>query len=398
MIPPDRDVRFVLLAETHARQFLPALARLERRLVYLGDEPVSDGRLGMIRAVLERSGLAGSLEIRSVRRLFRDLLHEGPDKGLDPRRRATFVFPVRVGLPAPQSRGYGRDPLYEVYRSTPLAELPNRLVILNETSIHKLVPDAPSMARPEPEGAYREPHAHAILCRSEAEAQQVRAAYARRVEAPIVGDLFLDGVEWPRAYRWNASGGGGGRAGGASGDAEAAATGGRPPGLKVAFLTSTQRTDARPTLERMLADLDRLRGTGYRIERLLLKEHPGTEDPSYRSVLADRTRTWDAALEVCPLEQVLEEVADRSHLALVQDSLSSHLTLRRHGVESFLYLTHGGLGLDKEFLEVTNHPPSTLGARLDGTYNPKTYDRWIADTYRLDGRAVERFLACLETS
>lgn len=376
MIPPDRDVRFVLLAETHARQFLPALARLERRLVYMGDEPVSDGRLGMIRAVLERSGLAESLEVRSVRRLFHDLLHEGPDEGLDKGSGATFVFPVRVGLPAPQSRGYGRDPLYEVYRRTPLAELPNRLVILNETSIHKLVPDAPSMARPEPEGAYREPHAHAILCRTEAEARQVRAAYAGRVPVELVGDLFLDGVEWPREYRWDASGG----------------------GNTIAFLTSTQRTDARPTLERMLADLDRLRETGFTIERLLLKEHPGTEDPSYRSILKEWTRASGAALEVCPLEQLLEEVADRSHLALVQDSLSSHLTLRRHGVESFLYLTHGGLGLDKEFLEVTNHPPSTLGDRLDGRYTAETYDRWIADTYRLDGRAVERFLGCVETS
>ena len=364
MIPPDRDVRFVLLAETHARQFMPALARLERRLVYMADEPVSDGRLSMIRAVLARSPIAAEIEARSVRRLFQDLLHEGPG--------ATFVFPVRVGLPAPQSRGYGRDPLYEVYRRTPLAELPNRLVILNETSIHKLVPDAPSMARPEPEGAYREPHAHAILCRSGAEARQVRAAYAGRVPVELVGDLFLDGVEWPRRYEWRSG--------------------------TVAFLTSTQRTDAFPTLRRMLADLDRLRENGFRIERLLLKEHPGTEDPSYRSVLADRTRAWDAALEVCPLEQLLEEVADRSHLALVQDSLSSHLTLRRHGIESFLYLTGGGLGLDREFLEVTHHPPSTLGDRLDGRYTPEAYDRWIADTYRLDGRAVERFLACVETS
>lgn len=359
----DRDVRFVLLAETHARQFLPALARLERRLVYMGDEPVSDGRLGMIRAVLACSGLAESVEVRSVRRLFHDLLHEGPG--------ATFVFPVRVGLPAPQSRGYGRDPLYEVYRRTPLAGLPNRLVILNETSIHKLVPDAPSMARPEPEGAYREPHAHAILCRTEAEARQVRAAYAGRVEVRLVGDLFLDEVTWPREYRWEASG----------------------AGNTIAFLTSTQRTDARPTLERMLGDLDRFRASGFRIERLLLKEHPGTEDPSYRSILVERTRAWGAVLKVCPLESLLEDLAEQSALALVQDSLSSHLTLRRHGVESFLYLTHGGLGLDKEFLEVTHHPPSTLGDRLDGTYTPATYDRWVADTYRLDGRTVERFFA-----
>jgi hypothetical protein len=388
MIPPDRDVRFVLLAETHARQFLPVLARLERRLVYMGDEPVSSGRLGMIRAVLARSPIAAEIEARSVRRLFHDLLHEGPG--------ATFVFPVRVGLPAPQSRGYGRDPLYEVYQRTPLAELPNRLVILNETSIHKLVPDAPSMARPEPEGAYREPHAHAILCRTGAEARQVRAAYAGRVAAPLVGDLFLDEVEWPREYRWATSGGSGGREGGRAGGAEEAATGGHPAGLTVAFLTSTQRTDAGPTLERMLADLDRLRETGYTIDRLLLKEHPGTEDPSYRALLVDRTRSWGAELEVCPLEQLLEEVADRSQIALVQDSLSSHLTLRRHGVESFLYLTHGGLGLDREFLEVTHHPPSTLGDRLDGRYDPDAYDRWIADTYRLDGLAVERFFSRIE--
>jgi hypothetical protein len=368
MIPPDRDVRFVLLAETHARQFLPALARLERPLVYMGDEPVSSGRLGMIRAVLARSPIAAEIEARSVRRLFHDLLHDGPG--------ATFVFPVRVGLPAPQSRGYGRDPLYEVYRRTPLAELPNRLVILNETSIHKLVPDAPSMARPEPEGAYREPHVHVILCRSRAEARQIRAAYAGRVEVRLVGDLFLDEVTWPREYPWEASG----------------------AGNTIAFLTSTQRTDARPTLERMLADLDRLRATGFRIERFLLKEHPGTEDPAYRSILVERTRAWGAVLEVCPLELLLEEVAERSALALVQDSLSSHLTLRRHGVESFLYLTHGGLGLDKEFLEITHHPLSTLGDRLDGCYTPETYDRWIADTYRLDGRAVERFFRCTENS
>ena len=45
----------MLLAEGDARQFLPALARLGNKIVYMGDETVSASRLPTIRTVLRRS-------------------------------------------------------------------------------------------------------------------------------------------------------------------------------------------------------------------------------------------------------------------------------------------------------------------------------------------------------
>ena len=51
----DRDIGFMLLAEGDARQFLPALARLGNKIVYMGDETVSASRLPTIRTVLRRS-------------------------------------------------------------------------------------------------------------------------------------------------------------------------------------------------------------------------------------------------------------------------------------------------------------------------------------------------------
>jgi len=354
-----RDVRFMLLAEGDARQFLPALGRLERKIVYLGGETVSAARVPTIEAVLAGSPIGPEIEVRSIRRLFRDLHEDGSG--------AVFVSPVRIGLPSGQNRSYGDDSFYRRYLETPLERLPNRIMILNEVSLHKLHPDHALMRSLKSRSPlYCLPHVHGILCRSHPEAGHCRAAYRGLVPVSLVGDMFLDQVAWPRPYRDDVK--------------------------TLAFLTSTHRRDVTDTIQRMLDDLRAFLASGRRVARLFLKEHPGTESTGYRTALRAHCDAWRIDLEVCDKHRDLSALYDAVDIALVQDSLTSHLALRRHGVESFLYRTAGGLGQDRDFFRLAAHPDCTLGDKLTGVYSAEAYDAWIRETYSLDGRAVERFL------
>ena len=355
----DRDIRFMLLAEGDARQFLPALARLGNKVVYMGDETVSASRLPTIRTVLRRSPIGSEIQERSNRELFRDLFEEGPG--------AVFVSPVRIGLSSGQNRSYGDDNWYRRYVETPLSRLPNKIVILNEVSLHKLHLDHKLMRqRRSRDPLYCVPHVHAIMCRSEAEARYCRAAYRNEVPVSLVGDMFLDEVTWPRRYKDRAE--------------------------TVAFLSSTHRMDVTGTIQRMLDDLEALIASGQRIARLVLKEHPGTESTDYRTLVRERCDRWRTELHACDKHQDLSDLQDTVDIALVQDSLTSHLALRRHGVESFLYRTGGGLGQDRDFFELAAHPDCTLGDKLSGHYTAEAYDAWTKATFALDGGAVGRFL------
>ena len=159
--------------------------------------------------------------MRGIPRFFSDFHREGPE--------ATFVSPVRLGLPE-QSRSYGQDPWYQPYIDTPLRELPNRIVILNEVFLHKLLRNRELTARlGRDEDRHCIPHVHAVLCRSQVEARHCRSAYRDALDVHLIGDLFLDEVPWPRPYRRKIE--------------------------SVAFLTSTHRIDATATIGRMLDDL-----------------------------------------------------------------------------------------------------------------------------------------------
>ena len=280
----DRDIRFMLLAEGDARQFLPALARLGNKIVYMGDETVSASRLPTIRTVLRRSPIGSEIQERSNRELFRDLFEEGPG--------AVFVSPVRIGLSSGQNRSYGDDNWYRRYVETPLSRLPNKIVILNEVS--------------------------STSCIWTTSMRQTAARYLACTGSCAVPRPRLDAAE-PRTgtrclYLWWAT----------CSSTKSLGHAATRTGRTVAFLSSTHRTDVTGTIQRMLDDLEALIASGQRIARLVLKEHPGTESTDYRTLVRERCDRWRTELHACDKHQDLSDLQDTVDIALVQDSLTSH--------------------------------------------------------------------------
>lgn len=327
---------YLIATEQHARQFLSPAIIDESPTLYIA----GGARKQAIDKVIDRYRDQLKIPVfKNINQIFTDIL--------DPANRGKqFVLSLHCGKGNSHQEFYNY-PKFREYLDTPLKEVPSTVLIMNELLFYPI------------EGYV--PHAHGVLARSQVEFELLSKQVSEETIVSLVGDLGLDG--YSPSYSSN---------------------------LKtLLFLTSldpSRYTSAYPVLDRMMKDLKKYTEEN-KLEALYLKQHPGAcrsnYIPSITSFCEKRGIKY----------QEIDKRKDLSSLphvdfALVQGSFSSHLNLRKAGIESRYYYSPAERNWDSDFFNLACLPESALSCE---NYSSEEYDNWVKKTFLLDGDTVKRF-------
>lgn len=325
------QVRFLVASEHHARQY--AALKLPG-IIY------TDGaRRPTIETILAKADVLEKTTFHPLTSLFTDVLNEASKD---------IVFVITLHLGSSTHPALKQLPEYTKYISTPLELIPGTVVLSNELLLY-----------PVPEYIC---HAHGVVTRTPTEYKLVRESFN---PVYLTGDLTLD--PWcPIARTYNGN---------------------------VLLLTSmdpSRYKAASEPISQIIADLEQFH-SDQKINVLKLKEHPGTCDRSYE----------DRIIAFCNKNRItLEKISSRvdigtlsDSVAFVHSSFSSHLQLRRLGVESYYYYSPNEANWDAKFLELSKHPNYKYSVK---GMNREQYDEYLRVLFQLDGHVRERFIHALK--
>jgi len=208
-----------------------------------------------------------------------------------------------------------------------------------------------------------QPTADLILCRSRLEAELFP-----NNDTVIIGDSSLDQIE-------------------------ACQTG---DGIGLFVVTAGSRIkDSQRIWTKALAELDSALGDNLISSKTIyVSDHPSqlaNKTESLLPLISALAERHNLTVEVLQNGTSVESIAKRIKYAFVQESISTHLTLRRLGVESFYFgfITGDPGKHEVALLQAAAAPSYSITDSNRSTLN-ESYNAWIAETFLLDGKTDRR--------
>lgn len=206
------------------------------------------------------------------------------------------------------------------------------------------------------------PQADLVLCRSQEEV----SLFSSKTDTVFIGDTSLDSM-----IRKNV------------GDA-------------VGIFVATDSHRIAESLD-MLRDMLHSLGTAFKQRAINSKviyvsDHPaGSGLTLLKPTLIDFARRHKRRLIFLDKSNSLANIADRIGVAYVHSSISTHLSLRRMGVESFYFTNPAGYpGRYESQLLSDSGEPAYSPHDTNRLTRCRHYDEWLFETFRLDGLCGER--------
>lgn len=332
-----RPVRFAIATEQHARQFGALMKATGWYEAYIER---STPRMNAINAEFLRLGIKDR-----VKRLDFHTCLDGD-------REEVLVLPLYISR-ARQHVRYRSMPGFLRYLDTDLDKMHRRTVLMNEDFYY---------SKPD-----YYPHVHLLLARSplEYELLQTRCG-SPNTTACLLGDPALDCGGYNPTFR----------------DRKARM------GIFTAADTGIRKKHALAVVNTIIGDLE----TAFDelgLRELIHKPHPGEKDGPHW----DRLETFAKARGVKFVrEKGTRELGAFYNLdaACIQDSWTTNTHLRKNGVRTYYYLTDEVVGWELNFMRSAGHPRCRV---IDDP--GEAYDKWVRETFILDGKTGERFEACM---
>jgi len=341
-----RNYSFFIATEQHAKYAIPLIKRLMRYYrsaqvtIYISQ---SGARIHLIKHEFDKYGVWNYVKRKDYKKLFADILTKSN----------TIFYLYLAWGPKRIHPIYRSIPGYDEVRNMSLKDIPSTIVLSNE-DIYFLAADYV-------------PQAHVILAQTDFEAQiltgQIKDSLTKVV---VVGNAWLDFLPEVSYKQGN--------------------------NLGIAFAVDKSRENTQDVIAAIEAHLVEFISKGHSFKKVFLKGHPGDvrSDHINRFVKFCKKHNWP--VEVLDKNCSLENLSNHIHMAIVQSSLSTHLTFRRLGIESFLWCSKKEMNSYYKFIEVSQMPLCKLNHKLIGRYHRDVYDNWIKNTFKLDKNVVTRII------
>lgn len=330
---------FYLHSESHSRWFAPALRACKHKpIVYYPGHGI---RNGLMRGVISDI----DVEYRQSKLIWGDILDTDWE----------IVVPLYMGTPPTKTLYFGREyPRWQEIDAADFSQLRSRIVVMHEEMYCFS------------EG-YR-PWAHVFLAKNQAEADEASKRFGGHVE--LMGDTFLDRLQ-PIPHK----------------DGTCAFT----------TLHDWRKKPSHRLMRRLMPELIQGIRDGMLPEPVFLKEHPRTTGQDHGDLEPYKKMLQKASIPFTVLSQnePMEKVARRVSHAFVTDSPSSLFMLHRLGVETYHYFGECKHGPHKgDFLLPDALKPPVF--EFSNRCPVDEFDRWLTNTFRLDGNSNKRLLSVLE--
>jgi hypothetical protein len=349
----SRKVNFLVATEQHCRSFGELSKLTDNFSFYDCPSP----RASSMAKIMKDLKLKSHTKLK-LQTLFKDIMTKDE----------VFVIPLMIGN---KSHMFFKSlDRYTEYLNTPLSKVRGTVCIMNEKLYHNDNKDLPYRHEQTKPGLTYEPHAHILLARSQCEANVLEAQKTDGSKVCLIGDPSIKANLSP--YK----------------------VGGKL--LMVTSCDPTRYKSSGKVIDEMLAHIELAVKSGVGIKQLLLKPHPGEMDSSYVSRVISKCRGLGIKFSEIDKWALIEDIIPTVDFAVVQSSLSTHFVLRQAGVESFYYLSPDERNEDFDFIKKTNMPLCKLNHKTIGKYDAKEYDRWIQETFLLDGQQGNRFLDAIQ--